>query len=971
MESAHAILNVMMQAGLEPSADTYTTLLCGYASKGDINKIMELIEECENKEIFLLDKDYLDIVYSLATSGYTEHVPTILSKVRRAVGYVQDAINVILRLINKGNEEAAFMVLKSMPRATRDDGTTAPTGHFFIRQLVRANRPLEKIVELCNTLEQEGLYERAFLTATECSLHLGNEKLAYPLLEILRKRGQPIRQHFFWPLIVSKAKDASGKAVVEVLRKMSDFNIYPNNETLREYVIPNLKGSSSDILALLRDGNVSVASAACSLVHSLLQKYMIADAAEIASTVPAYYFPELIRRPLTNAFYSTNDIKSYITLVRTIYENADRKSIMQNQEDLGEDIDKASLVSSFLWDLASNSSKFLEKIETVLEELVKEGLCITNTTAEKIEAKLGEKMTEKISTLLGKLSSGELTPVPLARKPATYVPTHLMTIPQLERLIQNLSAKGQETYGLKRQLLSLYYREKHLEKTEKILEELQTDSGFVFTIGLYAQMMDLYAHHDKLDKALYYYEKIKETQKDFALNETKIVRLANVLIKSGRFDDCIKILNETPAENAQENRVYTYTALVWRMLNSLAEDGEVEKLNTLFDVLVTKGFIDANNVYLGPLIKVHLVRKEIDKALEKFEWCVNQFKATPWKNELACQLIQSEDADKLQKLTDLSTSVHGEVNSLYDLVFAFVECGRIRQARKILETPGLQNRPRKINNACERYQEEGLVKPLEGLKDATKDLNHIDRSDIYYQLLLSYIKQEEVDKALGLWTQMQEEDLAPSDVFLNTLGKFLRERGRDVPFVVPSAPQKRQQPPITAQPSTASHQLFKEKIQHGLLDEALEIKKRSNDKFSVTDLSALIEKLLQANRVSDASSLAFVLLDRGNLPLNRVFRFLLNRLASNGDIETLTKIGSKISKDVKKIVSFDNRMCHAYLVAGKVEEYLDKLKEHIDTVTEANLTNISEQFPRGGAYGILEKHPEMLDKCMYTYIIVF
>lgn len=134
-----------------------------------------------------------------------------------------------------------------------------------------------------------------------------------------------------------------------------------------------------------------------------------------------------------------------------------------------------------------------------------------------------------------------------------------------------------------------------------------------------------------------------------------------------------------------------------------------------------------------------------------------------------------EDAEKLQKLTDLSTVVHGEINSLYDLVFAFVECGRIRQARKILETPGLQTRPQRINSACERYQLEGLVKPLEGLKDATKDLNHIDRSDIYYQLLLSYIKQETVDKALGLWTQMQEEDVAPSDLFLYKLGSFLKD----------------------------------------------------------------------------------------------------------------------------------------------------------------------------------------------------
>lgn len=78
-------------------------------------------------------------------------------------------------------------------------------------------------------------------------------------------------------------------------------------------------------------------------------------------------------------------------------------------------------------------------------------------------------------------------------------------------------------------------------------------------------------------------------------------------------------------------------------------------------------------------------RNDLQGALAQFEECCQQYRMTPWKNELTCRLIQAEDADALQHLTDLSTQVHGEINSLYDLVFAFVECGRIRQARKILE----------------------------------------------------------------------------------------------------------------------------------------------------------------------------------------------------------------------------------------------------------------------------------------------
>ncbi|CAG9859713.1 unnamed protein product [Phyllotreta striolata] len=966
MDSARSIINVMVQAGLEPSADSYTTLLCGFASKGDIETITKLFEECESKEIFLLDKDYLDIIYELAVNNHDEHIPLIIEKVRKAVSYNQDAINVTLRLINKGKEEAAFLVLKSMVRGMREDGSPAPTGLFFIKQLVKADRPLDVIVKYCTRLQDEQMYDRAVLVAAETSLQLGNDKLAYPLLELLQKDGLTIRQHFFWPLIISKSNDPSGDGVINVLQKMQDYNIQPTSETIREYVIPNLQGNTSDILAKLREANISVGTAAASVVMTLLQRSKINEAAAIATTVQAYYNPDMIKRPLTTSFYQTNDLKSYISLLRSVYDNIDRKNFYnkseQDDEDASEKCNKSELIGSFVLDLASNNAKFKDNIEPVLKELVEQGLSISTPSAEKIEQKLGEKMTDQISELLGKLTSGELTPIPLQKKPPSYTPSHQMNIPQLERLIQNLDAKNQETKGLKRQLFTLYYRSKDLEKAEGLVEDLKK-TDFVFTSGIFAQLSDLYAHHDDLDKALEYYEKTKEKEGDgFSIDNSKIIRLAQLFIKKGRFEDGINILKTTPADRRQEDKSYSYGSLVWRFLNGLAEEGRVNDLQTLFNTLVQYGFAEVNNVLLGPLIKVHLVNNDIDSALEKFEWSVTEHKATPWKNDLACKLIQAEDAEKLQKLTDLSTSVHGEANSLYDLVFAFVECGRIRQARKILETPGLQNKPQRLNLACERYQQEGLIKPLEGLKDATKDLGHIDRSDIYYQLLLSYKKQDDVDKAMGLWTQMQEEDLIANDQFLSTLAGFLEEKGLNVPFVKPRMEQVSMgETQETREPDTPQIK-FRRFLRTDKLNEALRIQKSTKEPQSVNDLSALIEKLLQNDRVEDAAKVTLEILDRGNLPIGRIFKFFLNKLASTGDVDTLHKISDKISADVKKLVSFDNRLCHANLVAGKAAEYLDRLNNSIDSATESDLGLLSEQFPRGGAYGILEKHPDLIEQ---------
>ncbi|KAL1506626.1 hypothetical protein ABEB36_005952 [Hypothenemus hampei] len=962
MDSAHGILSVMAQAGLEPSADTYTTLLCGYAKEGRIETINELINECEQKEVYLLDKDYLDIVYALATNGQSQYIPDILSKVKKTIGYNQDAVNFILRLINKGQDEAAYAILETMVRSTRPDGSLMPVGSFFIRQLVKADKDLETIVKYCKKLEEKNMYQKGLHLATEVSLELGKEVLAYELLNQLKQQGVEIRQHFFWPLIASNATDSSGKGIIRVLQKMQEFDVIPSHETLRDWVLPKLKGKSSEVLSLLRDANISVGSSACGLVTNLLIKNEIAEAATIASSVPAYYVPELIRRPLTNALYATGDVKSYITILRHVYENLKRKINYSDNQDTT--IDGAAVIGLFLNDLTIKRN-YANILTEVLEQLAEQGLSITTTAAESLESKLGEKMTDHLSGLLGRLTSGELTPVPLSKRPV-YTPYYQMNVDQLEKLVQNLESKNVDTVGYKRRLITLYHRENNLEKMEALIEQLKNSTNFELTAGIHAILMDTYAAHDNLEKALEQFEVVKQKEtEEFNIDESKIIRIAGLMIKQGKLEEAIKFLEETPRDKG--NRGYSYTSQVWRVLNSLAENGQVEELERLFNTLVKNEYIDITTVLLGPLIKVYLVKNDLDAALQKFQWCVEQYKLTPWKNELACKLIQIEDAEKLQKLTDLSTIVHGEINSLYDLVFAFVECGRIRQARKILETPGLQNRPQRINNACERFQQEGLVKPLEGLKDATRDLNHIDRTDIYYQLLLSYIKQDDSEKCLGLWTQMQEEDMAPTDQFLIKLGSFLQEKGLSVPFAIPQP--KIQQRPITATstvpPAVKPAQVFstfKQKLGNEDLDWCLQYLNNQQDRVSVADCSQLIEKLIHNDRLNDAVKVTLHLLNKGSFPVQKIFRFLLNKVAATGQVDTLNEIGHKLNTDVKRMVSFDNRLCHANIVAGKAKDYLEKLENNIDNATDENLEIISSEFPRGGAYGILEKHPELTKK---------
>lgn len=1004
MESASGILSVMQQASLEPSADTYTTLLCGYARKGDIALIQSTLETCEKKEIYLLDKDVLDVVYALTLNGHGDLIDPIVDTLRKGAGYNQDAVNVILRLTNKGFEDVAFKLLKTMTRGSRTDGELVDTGNFFIKQLVKANCSSSKILNICKELQDNGLNSRALLTAIESGLSYGLIETALPLLKEAYKSGLPIRQHYFWPLICSESKNGIDN-IFAVLRQMQDeFNITPSGETIREYVLPNIKEKNYDkIISLLRSVGISNATASTSTAYHVLLNNNIKTAAEISTNYSAYYSPGLFRKPLVAALAKTNDYESYIKIVRQLHDSlgrGDNISQKSTEEDVATDptavthsTNQAEILGQIVYDIVVYfRNDRVEILENVLKGLVDQGLSISSSQAEKIQDKLGSELTTEISTLLSKLTSGDLEPIAAEKSNNKGNSIGYMDIAQIERLITTVEGKGENAKSLKRHLLSACFKSKDLNKTEEIINKLK-DEGYVIATGVYAQLIELYCHHSKLDQAISVLNDIKSKEPDFILDDMKTIKIVSLLIDEDKIDEALNILESNKKEEKKTEEInFNYKAGCWRLLNSLAEAGKLSHLQKIFDSLVKNNYIEVNNIMLGPLVKVHLVNNDINKAVETFEHICNTHRSTPWKNELACRLIQAEDATNLQKLTDLSTNIHGEVNSLYDLVFSFVECGRIRQARKILETPGLKNRPQRINMACERYHQDGIkgISPLEGLMEATKDLNHINRAEIYYNLLLSYCKENEPDKALGLWTKMQEENISPSDAFLLKLAEFLSSKNLEVPFVVPekeivikkattakitsvqtNEKTDSKKKPLTVTPKIAISEpvsQLRQALKNNDIDQALQIQQKITDadKFSVTDQSILIEALVKADRLNESSKVVLQMLEANTHPIPRIFRFYLNKIAAAGDIKTVEQIGEKITPEMKKIISFDNRICHANIVAGKSEEYLKQLEENlVNAKTDEDLKMVQEKFPRGGAIGILELHPELTDKCKF------
>lgn len=165
------------------------------------------------------------------------------------------------------------------------------------------------------------------------------------------------------------------------------------------------------------------------------------------------------------------------------------------------------------------------------------------------------------------------------------------------------------------------------------------------------------------------------------------------------------------------------------------------------------------------------------------------------------------------------------------------------------------------------------------------------------------------------------------------------------------------------------HRQLKRAVASGEADKSYSIYlslEKSGKVVNVTETSSLIEQLVRADMTREATHITQTMLFRNTHPLPKIFRFLLNKLAVTGSVDDINTIGRYLSTKIKKDVSYDNRLCNAYLSAGRGAEFLDLLVADLEMAVMKEdhdmMAAIQDRFPRGGAMGLLDNHPELLDK---------
>lgn len=936
-ESAWGVLDVMRNARLEPTADTFHALLAGCAERGDQAGLERALREADRAEAFLADDQLLDVCRLLACAGHDHLLDQVLERMRRLAGYSQDCINACLQLVAQGRDAAAYRLLLTMeaPRAAENHG------NFFVAQLVRQGTPLDRILHYCRDLHDRGLNRNALARCAEVALARHQAELALGLLREMHSQGLPVRPHYFYPLVLAQRAVGDEQAVLSLVPVLLELGVEPSYELLADYLLPALNTQDApQLVGKLKGLGLSVSAVVNPLVRHYLDARDPAKALALVDEYPVNLAPSLVVPALVACYRETRNAAATVQLLARALKGPEATATGTSRRDwAGHFLTECLLVDQPADHLAS-----------LVPEMAANKVQVSRTTVDAIRSRYAP--SAPILDMLDQISSESLED-PGDSSSSRMPSQNEMSIEELEAHLVELQSKGMNTRGALRRLLLLHCRFRHVERAVSLAEELERE-GCAFTGAMHAQLLDLFVATGDLDRARQHLHKVAQVdQPDFCLDAHKVLSLAALEASRGHPEAALSLLEQqqphqptaTQQQQQQAGGQAGLERVAARLLAALLEEGSSGLVEKALELLVSRQWVSPSAVLLGPLVRAPMERGDLPAAVQALEECARRYRLTPLKGELSRRLIRQECSQELQRVVDISTEVHGEMNTLYDLMSYFLECGHMRQAQKILETPGLRARHQRLDMICESFLRRSMVTQLEQLVAITRGLFDVNRDRLYQSLFRAYEGgggSDHADRALEAWAQMQEENVPPSEATLRLLAGLLQRAGRPLPFTPPPAPSSaaaqaaQQDAPLSATD----------------LDTALERWHRG-EVSGGHEGGRLLEALVKQGRVREALRLCEQLLPA--VPL-RTLRQLVAQLAGRGDAEGLGTLRPHLSDRQLQQLSFDNQLCAAYVHSGRAGELLERLE------ASPGEWAVGGRCPTGGLLGLLQRQPELADR---------
>ncbi|XP_043839410.1 leucine-rich PPR motif-containing protein, mitochondrial [Dromiciops gliroides] len=771
MQSAENILSVMREAGIEPGPDTYLALLNAYAEKGDIDRVKQTLEMMEKTDNYLMDRDLMQIIFSFSKAGYPQYISEILGLMKYERRYIPDVMNLCLSLVTEGLEDVAMQILVSCPKSVMEntnENTSNPNnfGSFFLQHCVTMNTPFNKLEEFCEKLKEEKLHSAPLQFTLYCALKAKKTALATDLMKAMKEQKAPIRPHYFWPLLARHHKDKDSQGVIEIVKRMLELGVNPDAETYGNYVFPSFDSIQS-ARAVLKENGCPINDNIMRLAE--LRKEAINGNLEgVLSILVSSESPmdlNSFRGSLILGFRRSNDIDLWSKITEQLYTDG-----RYCQASPG----PTEAVGYFLYNLIDSMSDSEvqakeERLRQYFHQLKKMNIAIPESIYKGLRNRLSShhvpELIKDVAPLIDRQTPGSSKIL-------------MENSSDLEQKLEILKTENQPIGDILKQLILMLCSEENMQKALEIKTKYESD----MVVSSYAALISLCCRHDNVEEAMNLKQQVERMDSSVTLDPGKYLALVKVLLRHSRLQDAINILKEMKEKDVllRDRTAFSH------ILNEAVTLGEVETVKQLHEAIMTLGLAKPSIILCSPLVTLHLEKDDIPAALEASIDCYKKYSIMPKIHEVLCKLIEKGETDLIQKAMDFVSQEQGEMTMLYDLFFAFIQTGNYKEAKKIIETPGIRARSGKLQWFCERCISNNQVETLEKLVELTQKLFECDRDHMYYNLLTLCKENNDWQRADAVWTKMQEENVIPRQKTLQLLGEILRNNNQDVPFDIPT-----------------------------------------------------------------------------------------------------------------------------------------------------------------------------------------
>ncbi|XP_076016482.1 leucine-rich PPR motif-containing protein, mitochondrial [Genypterus blacodes] len=852
LESAENILLVMKAAGIEPGPDTFVSLISAYAEKGDMENLKKTMEAADSADCSLMDRDLMQVIFTLVKAGHQQHVPEMTERMRHERGFVPDAMNLCLSLITQGEEDAAFDVLKTFPQENMRGFSeeSLNQGNFFLRHCVNMGTSIEKISRYCRELQESRLHASPLQFTLLCALQAKKTDVCLEMMKMLKEQNLPVRPHYFWPLFTPHVKDKNTAGVIELVKAMVDLGVTPDGETFSNYILPSFPSNDAARQAL-KDAGIPLDSE--SFLYSEFRSTAMRGLAELYTLMSSPEYPQLTRTLyrgiLTMAFIKSSDVEHMVKITELMSK--------EGRPTEGQSESAVQQAHYFLYHLINTMSEAEvkaqeDKLREFFKQLHAQNFTIPGGIYRGIRNLL---MTYQLPELLKDV-------LPLVEKGesngASPAPSHNTGSEYLEKKLADQKQNDQQLSATLRHTISALCSEENLERALELKLQHEED----MTAASYASLIHLCTRLDKVDEALNLKREMSQQDSAAVLDAGKYVGLVKTLAMNDRVEEAVDILKEMKEKKVLNETDDTFLS---QMLRFVGNKGDITTIRRLQDTIFSLGLAKPTANLCSPLINAHLQRKDIAASLEAAMEYYKNYNILTGMHAITVALVEKGDTELLQKAMDFLSREQGEMAMLYSLFFTFLQLGRYREARKIIETPGLRAKPGRLQWFADKCISTNKMEPLEQMVDMTAKLFECDRNKMYQYTLQLCKETNNWQKAEALWTKMQEENVVPRESTLRLLADILKKNGQEVPFVEPETWYEQaatNRPQATKKARKSDVRNYRTRLlslcKKGKGKEAVEILQEANGKgvpVLTDDYNHVIRALLAGGLMEDAMNL--------------------------------------------------------------------------------------------------------------------